>query len=84
MLLGSLREQAPWLDLAGHEHSLAGSDDLFDAVVASLTARAVVASLTARAVAVGRTQTPDEAHGAAARMEGWMHLPTGALAELPA
>jgi hypothetical protein len=70
MLLGSLREQAPWLDLAGHEDRLAGSDDLFDAVVASLTARAV---------AVGLTTLPDDAHAAAARNEGWIHLPAGGL-----
>ncbi|MFP5368101.1 MAG: DUF429 domain-containing protein, partial [Actinomycetes bacterium] len=30
VLLGSLRQQAPWLDLAGHEDRLAASDDLFD------------------------------------------------------
>jgi hypothetical protein len=74
VLLGSLRERAPWLDLAGHEDRLAGSDDLFDAVVASLTARAA---------AVGLTAQPGEAHAAAARKEGWIHLPTSGLAALP-
>lgn len=75
VLLGSLRERAPWLDLAGHEDRLAGSDDLFDAVVAALTARAVAVGLTAR---------PDGAHAATARTEGWIHVPTGGLPDLPA
>lgn len=73
LLLGNLRQQAPWLDLGGHEARLAGSDDLFDAVVASLTARAV---------AVGLTVVPDHAHAGAARSEGWIHLPAGRLTEL--
>ncbi|MET1086498.1 MAG: DUF429 domain-containing protein [Arthrobacter sp.] len=75
VLLGSLREQAPWLDLAAQEDRLAGSDDLFDAVVASLTARAA---------AVGLTVQPDEAHAATARSEGWIHLPASGLAGLRA
>lgn len=73
VLIANLREQAPWLDLAGHEDRLAGSDDLFDAVVASLTARAI---------AVGRTVPPDDAHAEAARSEGWIHLPEGGSAGL--
>lgn len=74
VLLGSLRQQAPWLDLAGQEDRLAASDDLFDAVVASLTARAA---------AVGLTVPAGDAHAAAARSEGWIHLPSGGLDELP-
>ena len=70
LLLGNLCQQAPWLDLGGHEDRLAGSDDLFDAVIASLTARAV---------AVGLTVLPDDVHAAAARSEGWIHLPAGGL-----
>jgi len=73
MLLANLRQQAPWLDLAGQEDRLAASDDLFDAVVASLTARAA---------AVGLTAPPDGAHAAAALDEGWIHLPSCGLAEL--
>lgn len=75
VLLANLREQAPWLDLAGHQERLAGSDDLFDAVIASLTARAA---------AVGRTLRPDKAHAEAARSEGWIHLPEGGLSGLTA
>ncbi|NUU33183.1 DUF429 domain-containing protein [Arthrobacter sp. C9C5] len=72
-LLRGLRQAAPWLDLAGHEEQLAGSDDMFDAVIASLTARAV---------ALGATIRPDAAHARAARTEGWIHLPTGGLSAL--
>ncbi len=70
LLLRNLCQQAPWLDLGGHEARLAGSDDLFDAVVAALTARAV---------AVGLTVLPDDVQAAAARSEGWIHLPAGGL-----
>lgn len=70
VLLANLREQAPWLGLADQEDKLAASDDLFDAVVASLTARAA---------AVGLTVPPDDAHAATARSEGWIHLPSCGL-----
>lgn len=69
-ILAALQRAAPWLDLAGHEAELAGSDDMFDAVIASLTARAV---------ALGDTLSPDPGHARAARSEGWIHLPTGGL-----
>ncbi|WP_285246752.1 DUF429 domain-containing protein [Pseudarthrobacter sp. efr-133-R2A-89] len=74
LLLAALEEQASWLDLGGHRDSLAGSDDLFDAVIASLTARAA---------ARRRTLLPDSTHAAAARTEGWIHLPDCRLDELP-
>jgi len=74
-LLAALTQAAPWLDLAGHEPQLAGSDDMFDAMIAALTARAV---------AVGATVVPDAVHAAAARTEGWIHLPTGGMDALPA
>ena len=74
LLLNTLQQQAPWLDFAGHEAQLAASDDLFDAVVASLAARAV---------ARRRTLLPGEAHAAAARSEGWIHLPSCGLDGLP-
>jgi predicted nuclease with RNAse H fold len=73
LLLEGLAQAAPWLDLAGHEDQLAGSDDMFDALIASLTARAV---------ALGRTMRPDGNQAKAARTEGWIHLPTGGLDEL--
>ncbi|UUL76647.1 DUF429 domain-containing protein [Pseudarthrobacter sp. Fe7] len=74
LLLAALEEQAPWLDLGGHRDRLTGSDDLFDAVIAALTARAA---------ARRRTLLPDEAHAHAARSEGWIHLPSCGLDELP-
>ncbi|QDY89607.1 DUF429 domain-containing protein [Arthrobacter sp. UKPF54-2] len=73
-LLDGLKRAAPWLDLAGHDGQLAGSDDLFDALIAALTARAV---------ALGSTLRPDAGHARAARTEGWIHLPVGGLDALP-
>ena len=72
-LLDGLKEAAPWLDLAGGEDRLAASDDLFDALIASLTARAV---------ALGSTLRPDAGDARAARTEGWIHLPLGGLSAL--
>jgi predicted nuclease with RNAse H fold len=75
-LLDGLQQAAPWLDLAGNEDRLAASDDLFDALVASLTARAV---------ALGSTLRPgagDARAARAARTEGWIHLPLGGLGGL--
>lgn len=69
-VLDALRQAAPWLDLAGHEDRLAGSDDMFDALIAALTARAAALGLTLR---------PDAAHAGAALTEGWIHLPAGGL-----
>jgi predicted nuclease with RNAse H fold len=71
--LAALSAAAPWLDLAGHDDRLAASDDMFDALIASLTGRAV---------ALGRTLRPDDGHAGAARTEGWIHLPRGGLQEL--
>jgi predicted nuclease with RNAse H fold len=73
LILDALTSAAPWLDLAGSANQLAASDDLFDALIASLTARAV---------ALGRTLLPDDGHAQAARTEGWIHLPAGGLSEL--
>jgi predicted nuclease with RNAse H fold len=72
-ILDGLKQSAPWLALAGREDQLAGSDDLFDALIAALTARAV---------ALGKTLRPDAGHAGAARTEGWIHLPIGGLAAL--
>lgn len=71
--LAALSAAAPWLDLAGHDDRLAASDDMFDALIASLTGRAV---------ALGRTLRPDDGHAGAALTEGWIHLPRGGLHEL--
>lgn len=74
LILDSLTTAAPWLDLAGQRDDLAASDDMFDAVIASLTARAV---------SLGRTLRPAKDHAAAALSEGWIHVPSGQLADLP-
>lgn len=73
VILDSLTVAAPWLDLAGQRDVLAASDDMFDAVIASLTARAV---------SLGQTLTPPDDHAATALSEGWIHLPSGQLADL--
>jgi len=69
-LVDELEQAAPWLDLAGYGERLAASDDMFDALIASLSARAV---------ALGATIRPDATHAMAARTEGWIHLPAGGL-----
>jgi predicted nuclease with RNAse H fold len=73
--VADLSVKAPWLDLAEYRADLAASDDMFDALIASLTARAA---------AVGGTLRPGPGHAAAALTEGWIHLPRGGLQELPA
>jgi predicted nuclease with RNAse H fold len=71
--LDSLTAAAPWLDLAGYRDALEASDDMFDAVIASLTARAV---------SLRQTLMPPDDHAAAALSEGWIHVPSGPLAGL--
>jgi predicted nuclease with RNAse H fold len=73
LILEDLARAAPWLDLAGYRDDLAASDDMFDAVIASLTARAV---------SLGQTLRPGAGQAAAALSEGWIHLPSGPLSEL--
>lgn len=72
-ILDQLAAAAPWLDLDEHRDQLVASDDLLDAVIASITARAA-----------GRRATllPGHDQGSAAREEGWIHLPSGPLREL--
>ncbi len=73
-LLSQLEAAAPWLDLGGYTDSLIASDDRLDAVVASLAARAT---------ATHCTFPPNPEERAVARLEGWIHLPSGELNELP-
>jgi len=75
LLLGSLVERCPWLHLSDEAILLCSSDDdAFDALVASLVARAAVLGLTAR-------PTTDEA--ALATREGWIAVPSpGSLERL--
>lgn len=72
-ILERLTRTAPWFDLGGHQRDLAASDDMFDAVIAALTARAVK---------MGTTLRPDNEHAVRATTEGWIHLPSGPLEDL--
>jgi len=71
-LVEALR-QPGWLDLGPAEQLCLGVDHALDAVVAALTARACALGLTTR---------PSAAARAAARVEGWIAVPTVALAAL--
>lgn len=71
---GSLRAAAPWLEIGAEiEGLMSRSHDAFDAVIASLNARAV---------ALGQTLAMPDGVLEQARVEGWIALPTGALGEL--
>lgn len=63
-MLDALVSGIPELDLAGHEPLK--SDDLFDALICALVARAA---------AVGLTDLPPAGSLDRARREGWIHLP---------
>ncbi len=72
-LLADLTAAAPWLDLGPFDDLCRRSHDAFDAVIAALAARAA---------ALGHVLLPDAAQREAARTEGWIALPTCALADL--
>jgi predicted nuclease with RNAse H fold len=67
-LFAALREQIPWLAIAENEaRECAGCDHAFDALVASLIARAA---------ALGLTMRPTAEELPAACVEGWIALPS--------
>ena len=68
-LVDALQAATRWLDIGEYEAICRASDDAFDAVIASLTARAAVCSHTV-------APTADEAKMAA--REGWFALPVDA------
>ncbi len=76
MLLASLRKRTPWLAISsGDAKTCAICDDAFDALVASLVARAAFKGLTL---------APSADELAAARVEGWIALPhRESLGDLP-
>ena len=74
-IIDRLLVAAPWLDLGAHVDHRRRSDHALDALIAALTARAA---------ARGQTSRPTSQQTAAARTEGWIALPTGSLAALPA
>lgn len=63
-ILRGLRKKLPWLQV-GDDY--AKSSDALDALIASLTARVAAQGLTSK---------PPRGNVAAARREGWIHLPT--------
>ncbi|MDG4822011.1 DUF429 domain-containing protein [Asanoa sp. WMMD1127] len=72
-LVTSLLAAAPWLSLGEFEPLCRRSHDALDAVIAALAARAA---------AICRATVPTAAQLPAARVEGWIALPTCALADL--
>ncbi len=72
-LVDALRGTAPLLDLGVAAEHVHASDDVFDAVVCALVARAA---------ALGQVSKPPADSEARARREGWMCVPTGHLREL--
>ncbi len=71
---GRVLDAAPWLTVTPAESALlARSDDALDAMIACFTARAH---------SLGQTEAVPEALLAAARVEGWIALPSGRVADL--
>ncbi|MET1053558.1 MAG: DUF429 domain-containing protein [Mycetocola sp.] len=73
VLVRSIGEQAPWLDLADHGELMIRSADALDAVVAALAARNA---------AIGGYATPPPSVLERARREGWIALPSGPIGDL--
>jgi hypothetical protein len=63
-ILRGIRKHLPWLEV---DDSYAENSDSLDALIAALTARAA---------AQGLSEEPKLGVVAAARREGWIHLPT--------
>ena len=72
-LLAQLELQAPWLELATFRTQMVESADCFDAVIAVLAARAVY---------LGKYNKPTNEQLEAAKVEGWICLPTDKMATL--
>ncbi|MGE5291879.1 MAG: DUF429 domain-containing protein [Micromonosporaceae bacterium] len=76
-VLGHLAEDllaaAPWLDCGSYAQTIRRSHDVFDAVIAAMTARAP---------AQGQTFLPSEDNLATARAEGWIAIPNSPIGQL--
>lgn len=72
-LLANLCAEAPWLSIGVHGALMVSSGDAFDAVVAALAARAAY---------LGGYHKPANHQLDAAKVEGWLALPTLSLGEL--
>jgi len=74
-LVADLRTAAPWLDLPDSAWAhCRRTDHAFDAVIASLVTRGVARGMT--------TRPGSDEDRALAAVEGWIHVPTGDLADL--
>jgi hypothetical protein len=67
ILLKQLEKEAPWLELTTFRTQMIESADCFDAVIASLAARAVY---------LGNYNKPTNEQLESARVEGWIGLPS--------
>ena len=72
-LLANLCAEAPWLSIGVHGALMVSSGDAFDAVVAALAARAAY---------LGGYHKPANHQLDAAKVEGWLALPTLSLGDL--
>jgi hypothetical protein len=72
-LIERLQAKTPWLELGQARNLMIESCDAFDAVVASLSARAAT---------IGGALLPSEDQLAKARVEGWILLPSVDLENL--
>ena len=72
-LVDHLLDEAPWLDCATYEQDMRRSHDVFDAVIAAMTARAA---------ALGQIFPPAGDDLAAATTEGWIAIPDKPISAL--
>lgn len=72
-LVEQVLAEAPWLDCGSYRENIRRSDDVFDAVIAAMTARAA---------ARGLTIPPDQDNMVAARAEGWIAIPDSPIGQL--
>lgn len=72
-LIARLQQNLPGLDLANFIEMMISSCDAFDAVIASLAARAS---------AIGQSTAPSASQVAVAKIEGWIHLPKNPITQL--
>jgi hypothetical protein len=73
-LVGDLLTAAPWLDCGSHGEAIRRSQDVLDAVIAAMTARAAAQS---------QTSPSGEANLIAVRTEGWIAIPDSPISQLP-
>lgn len=73
IMVTELDSAAPWLELGDHAQAMIDDDDIFDAVITALIARAA---------ALGRTHHPSPEDRSIAVREGWIHVPSCTLAEM--